>query len=150
MNWFAFELRWRDALLAALLPAGPARSAGPGHWAGQGHAVAQGLPGIGELDLREFWREFAVRAPWTLRVGLRAIVWTLTWLPVCLGLGLRPLHRLSPARQQAFLQRLADSRLYLLRQLPATLKVVAAFGYFADPAVRAAFELAAPNLQGQP
>lgn len=133
MNWFAFELRWRDALLAALLPSATA-----------------GLPGIGQLDLGGFWREFARRAPWTLRVGLRAIVWALTWLPLYRGLDLRPLHRLGPAQRQAFLQRAADSKLFVLRQLLATLKVVAAFGYFADPGVRAAFDSSPPQPRGQP
>ena len=54
MSWTATEVRLRDALLAAILPA-PGRD----------------LPGIDELDLDAFWARFDTSAPAHLRVGLR-------------------------------------------------------------------------------
>lgn len=116
------ERRWRDALLGAMIPGG-------GGW-----------PSVGELDLAPFWTLYAATAPPLVRFGLRAAVLFLTWLPLITRL--RPFHRLPPAARDHFLGRAARSRLYLVRQLVMTVKVVACLAYLRDPRVRALVEAA--------
>lgn len=118
MRWTRTELRWRDALLDALLP-----PAGP-------------LPGVGEIDLTDFWRRFDAAAPRHLALGFRAAV-TLeaAVLPWLLG-HFRTLPRLTPAQRDAVLRR-ADG-LPLFRDLLEVAKVVGCLALFADPAVQAA------------
>jgi hypothetical protein len=127
------ERRWRDALLAAMIPAGDC--AAP--------------PGLGELDTERFWREAQRTAPPLLRFALRLAVWALTWLPLLIVGRARRFGALSPADQDRLLVRVSSSRSYLLRQLVQTLRVMACFAYFRAPEVRRHF---APNdrLDDQP
>jgi hypothetical protein len=116
MRWTRAELRWRDALLAALLPA-------PGP-----------LPGAGDVDLEAFWPHFAAAAPAHLALGFRAAV-TLeaAVLPWLLGY-FRTLPALTPDERDAVLRR-ADA-LPVFRDLLEVAKVVGCLGLFADPAVQ--------------
>ncbi len=118
MRWTRAELRWRDALLEALLP------------------PAGALPGLGDVDLTDFWPRFDAAAPRHLALGFRAAV-TLeaAVLPWLCG-HLRTLPRLTPDELDAVLRR-AD-RLPLFRDLLEVAKVVGCLGLFADPAVQAA------------
>lgn len=112
-----FEARTRDALLEAMIPA-------PG----------DGLPGMSELDHRDFLRRFARSAPWTLRFGFRAATWLVGCVaPVALG------HRTTFPRLDD------DGRDDVLRRtgrLPGgdalllLVKLVACFVYFDDPRVQ--------------
>jgi hypothetical protein len=123
-GWTRLERRWLAALCAALVPAD----------------AAGRLPGLAAVDTARFWTACARAAPPLLRFGLRASVWVLTlWPLVALG---RPalLHRLSPARRDLVLARAAASRSWLVRQMVATVKLLACFAYFADPGVRARLE----------
>lgn len=116
------ERRWRDALLAAMIPG------------------AGDLPPLGELDLAPFWAIVKDTSPPLARFGLRAAVWTLTWLPLFyLGKPL-PFHRLRAGDRDRFLLMAAHSRWYLVRQLAATIKVFACLAYLRDPRVRALVE----------
>lgn len=99
-----------------------------------GQAGPDGLPGLGGLDTDEFWQELDARAPPMLRFGLRASVWTLTWLPAARSL--RPFHRLGPEARERFVQRAARSDSYVIRQAITTLKVMACFAYLRDSSVR--------------
>lgn len=119
--WTRFERRWRDALMAAVLPP----------------AADGSLPGLGDLDLDGFWRELRAAAPPVLRAGLRASVWALALAPLLLGRR-RTFLGLSADERDALLARAAGSRSYLLRQMALTLKTLACFAYFRDPAARAA------------
>lgn len=111
------ENRWRDALLAALLPA-------PGG----------GLPGLGQLDLSTFWPRFEAAAPAHLRLGLRLAVWGAAVLAPLL-LYRRTLPGLSETERDAVLQRAATWP--LLGPLLDLAKVVACMAYFADAGVQA-------------
>src|SRR5262249_46362560 len=65
----AFEARWGDALLDAMIPE-------PGN----------GLPPMARVDRRTFWARFAHAAPWPLRLGLRAATYVIGGLaPFLLG-----------------------------------------------------------------
>lgn len=116
MSWTPLEARWRDALMAGLLPA-------PG----------RGLPGLSALDLTAFWRRFGEVAPVHLRLGLRAATWALGPLPLALGHG-RSLAGLDDVARDAVLSRAAE--LPGLRELVEVAKVVACLAYFSDPGVQ--------------
>ena len=119
--WTDRERRWRDALFAALIPGD----------------LAQGLPPLAELDLAPFWAELDGAAPPLLQLGLRASTLTLTMLPAAI-LGVpRPFPALDAAQQDLFLQRAAQSPIFLVRQMVLTLKTLACMAYLRDPRVRA-------------
>lgn len=126
MRWLSFERRWRDALLAAMLP----------------RLRPDGLPGLAEVDARDFWPRFHAAAPPALRAGLRAAVWLLTFAPLFLAGRPRTFAALAPRDRDRLLRRAARHRSYVLRQAVLALKVVASFAYFEDERVRARFESA--------
>ena len=132
-RWSARERRWRDALMAALIPVGPPNDGRPEQ------DPAGRLPGLAELDTTSFWADLDQAAPPLLRLGLRVAVWALTWMPLVLVGRLCTFPRLSPDAQDQLLSRAAASRWYLLRQLVTLLKALACFAYFREPAVRARF-----------
>ncbi|MCA9534271.1 MAG: hypothetical protein KC593_11350 [Myxococcales bacterium] len=112
------EAQYRDALLAAVLPA-------PGG----------DLPALEDLDLRAFWDEFDVVAPAHVRAGLRAASLTLGLLPRALGYG-RALPELSADEREELIVR--ASAITGMAELVEVAKVVAGLAYFSDPAVQAA------------
>jgi len=116
MPWTPSECRWRDALLAAMVPAG------------QRHG------GVAALDLHEFWSTFARCAPADLRIVWRLSVWLLTWGSL-LRAG-RPFYALPPPRREHLLQAWAQSPSYLVRQMVMLVKTIAAWALLADPATR--------------
>jgi hypothetical protein len=113
------EERWRDALLAAMIP---------------GHAQ---LPPLAEIEVGDFWAVFQGSAAPLLRVGLRTAVLVLTLLgPLLLCGRWRLFPSLSPGDKQWMLERASLSRWYLLRQMTVTVKAVACFLYLRDGGVR--------------
>lgn len=125
--WAAFERRWLDALLAAMIPPSAAR------------------PGLGDLDLAPFHAELGAAAPPLLRLGVRTATWVLTFAPPLLVGRLTLFGGLSPADRDRLLVRAYGSRSFLLRQLALTVKLAASFGYFRDPRARALFPGGAPT-----
>lgn len=120
MPWLGFERRWRDELCAAVVPrVGPA-----------------GLPGLGELDMDEFWSRFSAAAPADVRRSLRLAVWVLTLSPPLLIGGSRTFGHLSSERRGEHLDAAFRHRCWVLRELAGLVKLVACLAYFADPAVR--------------
>lgn len=117
MRCFAFERRWRDALLEAMIPA-------PG----------DGLPALADIDRGRFWPRFEATAPLELQLAVRATAVVLGVLPLGLGYG-AVFIRLDPARRDAVLQR--ASALPGIGAMLEVVKVVACFAYFDDPAVQA-------------
>lgn len=117
MAELAFERRWRDALLDAMIPE-------PGN----------GLPPMAGVDRRCFWPRFSASAPWTVRAGLRLAVWMLGGVaPFLLGYR-RPFSELEPSQRDDVLQRAAvlpGGGQFLL-----VLKLIACFAYFDDPEVQ--------------
>lgn len=118
-GWTATERAWSDALFAALLPA-------------QGR-----LPGLATLDLDAFWARYAEVAPPMLRFGLRASVDLLALSPpFVLGVPHTVLG-LDAAAREALLDQALRSRVFLLRQLATTVKLVGLMAYLRDPVARA-------------
>jgi hypothetical protein len=121
--WTPTERRWRDELLAALVPASPP------------------LPGLGAVALDDFWPAFDAAAAPLLLLGLRAAVFVLAVLAPLILLGRwRLFSSLAPEERDRLLVRAVESRSYLLRQMVTTLKAVACFAYLRDPRVRAAID----------
>ncbi len=93
-----------------------------------------GSPSAGSAANAAFWHTFDRSAPLLLRAGLTIAVFWLTWLPF-LRHG-RPLHRLDPAQQTAFLQGMAQSRFYVHRQLTLVVKLLASLALGTDAGAR--------------
>jgi hypothetical protein len=116
--WTSFEIRWRDAVLGAMLPA------------------SESIPGYGDLDTSGFWERYPTAAPPLLRLGFRTAIWTLAlW---CFAR-----HRSSPGSvtmedREKLLSDAANSRFFLLRQLVLVLKLIATMAAFRDPGLRKA------------
>ena len=119
-GWLDFEMRWLRLLLDATVPDLPERA---------------GLPSV---DLTTFWPQLAQAAPPLLRFGLRATTWIFTWLPLFLPGFYRPFYALTADQRDLFLCRMGATPAFVLRQLAATLKVIASFALFRDPASRRA------------
>ncbi len=117
-NWLAFERRWCQALLEAMIPSGERQ------------------PGIAAVDMAPFWPRFQAAAPPLLRHGLRASVWLLTWLPLIWPGCWRTFGGLNDERRDRFLVAVAGSRFFLLRQVVLAVKLVACLAGFHGPAVR--------------
>lgn len=113
--WTHAEIRWRDDLLNAILPA-------PG----------RGLPALSELDLRAFWLRFDEVAPPHLQLGLRAAAVMLGGLLPRVLAG-RPLAALPEAEQERLLLQIAA--LPGGAQLVDLAKVVAGLAYFSVSAI---------------
>ncbi len=122
--WTKTELRWREALCAAMIPASSQGS----------------LPGSGDIDTEDFWKEYEEAAPGLLRFGLRASVWALTFSPVAYLRTIKRFEQLTDAERDAVLRKMSQSQLYLIRQLPLTIKLMTCFAYLRDDDVRAQVE----------
>ncbi|MFM8412494.1 MAG: hypothetical protein ACKOCT_19750 [Alphaproteobacteria bacterium] len=125
----AFERRWRDDLLDAILPA-------PGG----------ALPAMASVDRRSFWPRFERTAPLHLRAGFRLATAVLGGLaPRMLG------HRGTLAGLDAEARDDVGRRAAhapVLSELVLLAKLVACMAYFDDPAVQTAARGGAPRQPG--
>ncbi len=120
-------------LLAATLPA---HERAPGDRIGLGPSERRRNRGLGELDLREFWRRFDSKAPRALKVGLPAAVLVLSLsVPLLIG-RIATIEQLSDDELDTLLNRANESRSFAIRQMVATLKIVACLAYFNDDGVQ--------------
>ncbi|MFO0587895.1 MAG: hypothetical protein U0441_10165 [Polyangiaceae bacterium] len=123
----ATERAWAEALFASLLGVG-----GP-----------EGLPPFTSVDTDAFFRAFDEAPAPLVRFGLRPMLHTLVFLPVVSGFG-KPFFALSVLERERFLAAAAASPRAFIRQSVVTLKTLACFAYFEDPAVRARFDAGTP------
>ncbi len=107
------ERRWADALFDALL----------------GRPIA---------DRSRFWTTVAAAAPPLPRLGLRAAVHLLTFLPLSQRRFRRPFFALASDEQLDCVEAMAAHGLLTVRQAVSTLKVIACLALFEEPAMRAA------------
>ncbi len=99
-----------------------------------------GIPGLDRLDFGARLDEVR-RGPPMLRLGLYAATVLFVLLPVWTVFTPLPSFWLSPARLELHANRLAGSRIYLLRQIMLLLKTVGGLLWGADPEVRQALGL---------
>ena len=107
MKLRAFEIRWADTIGRALLP--------PGLLGG----VVDGV------DLGEEFRREALEPPWYAALLLRASLW-LTWFAPLWAMGRpRTFGGLDGSARELLLEKLLDSRVYLVRATAMFLKLSA-------------------------
>lgn len=88
------------------------------------------------LAVAAFLDGYLRRVPFEAALGLRVVVWAITWLPLLfVGVPL-PAHMLSPEKRAAYVARWVDSRVYFLREGFYLLKAIALLGWGAQPVVR--------------
>ncbi len=88
-------------------------------------------------EVSAFLDGYLRRVPLQAALGLRAVIWAITWLPVLfVGIPLTA-DRLPPAARARYLERWSSSKLYLLREGFYLLKAIALMGWGAQPSVRA-------------
>jgi hypothetical protein len=87
-------------------------------------------------DVAAFLDAYLRRVPARAALGLRAVVWAITWLPIAfIGVPL-PASSLSTAARARYLERWASSETYLLREGFYLLKAIALMGWGAHESVR--------------
>jgi hypothetical protein len=112
-----FEIRWADAIGRAMLPRG----------------LLGGV--VDAVELGEEIQRECLEPPWYAALLLRASLW-LTWLAPPLALGrLRTFGGLDAAAREALLERLLDSRVYLVRATATFLKLQACMLLLGDARV---------------
>lgn len=88
-------------------------------------------------EIAAFLDDYLRRVPSRAGLGLRAVIWAVTWLPIVfLGVPL-PADALSRPMRLRYVEAWSGSRLYLLREGFYLLKAVALMGWGANLAVRA-------------
>lgn len=115
------ERRWAEALFAAIL--GPVED--------------HGLPAFAPIDHDGFYRALATAPGPLFGPGLRAMVLALTFAPVVDPRFRRPFYALDAEARLRCIAALASHRTHVVRQMVATLKILACFAYYEDPRVRA-------------
>ena len=121
MQLLSFEKRWLLRICDAVLPA-------------DGHPTlaigARDVPLGGLVD--DLYRS----APTHFLLGLRLATWVVTCLGPALTGRLRTFGGLSSDDRAAVLAELAESRIYVLREIPMLLKMVACLGWGGVPEVQ--------------
>ena len=88
-------------------------------------------------EIAAFLDRYLRRVPFRAALGLRAVVWGITWMPIAfIGVPL-PADALSPATRARYVERWAHSKSYFLREGFYLLKAIALMGWGAQDAVRA-------------
>ena len=88
------------------------------------------------LAVAAFLDRYLRRVPFQAALGLRVVMWAITWLPLFfVGVPL-PADRLSTETRLRYLERWAHARIYFLREGFYLLKAIALMGWGAQPAVR--------------
>jgi hypothetical protein len=87
-------------------------------------------------EIAAFLDRYLRRVPFRAALGLRAVVWGITWMPfVFVGVPL-PADALSPATRARYLERWTHSKSYFLREGFYLLKAIALMGWGAQDSVR--------------
>lgn len=89
------------------------------------------------VAIARFLDAYLGRVPFQAAIGLRLVIWAVTWLPVVfVGIPL-PANRLSPRTRRRYLERWGSSHAYLIREGFYLLKAIALMGWGGHPDVRA-------------
>src|SRR5690554_2929723 len=120
MRLFSFEIRWMERWFRSILPL-------------EGDTY---LPGAESLPIDAFIRDFFSHTPVGSAIGVR-LASNLVTVLFFLRYGRRPFRQSRDVRN-AWLQRLGDSRVYILRELPMLLKLTAFMAWDAQHSVHRA------------
>jgi hypothetical protein len=87
-------------------------------------------------EIAAFLDRYLRRVPLRAALGLRVVVWGVTWLPIAfVGVPL-PASALTPETRSRYLEAWAHSKTYLLREGFYLLKAIALMGWGAQDSVR--------------
>jgi hypothetical protein len=93
-------------------------------------------PDVG-VAIARFLDAYLGRVPFQAAIGLRVVIWAVTWLPVVfVGIPVSA-NRLSRETRLRYLERWSSSHAYLLREGFYLLKAIALMGWGGHPDVRA-------------
>jgi hypothetical protein len=88
------------------------------------------------IGIAAFLDGYLRRVPLRAALGLRVVVWGITWLPLAfVGVPL-PASRLTPQTRARYIERWAHSKSYFLREGFYLLKAIALMGWGAQDSVR--------------
>lgn len=88
------------------------------------------------LEVARFLDGYLRRVPFQAAIGLRLVIWAVTWLPLFfVGVPL-PVDRLSSEARLRLVDRWSHARIYFLREGFYLLKAIALMGWGADARVR--------------
>ena len=88
------------------------------------------------MGIAAFLDGYLRRVPLRAALGLRVVVWGITWLPLAfVGVPL-PASRLTPQTRARYIERWAHSKSYFLREGFYLLKAIALMGWGAQDSVR--------------
>jgi hypothetical protein len=100
-------------------------------------ADALGEPLDVGVAIARFLDAYLGRVPFQAAIGLRAVIWAVTWLPLFfVGIPVSA-NRLSRQTRLRYLERWGSSHVYLLREGFYLLKAIALMGWAGHPDVRA-------------
>ena len=95
-----------------------------------------GEPPAVASEIAAFLDRYLRRVPARAALGLRAVIWGVTWLPIVfVGVPL-PASALSPETRARYIAGWAHSKIYLVREGFFLLKAIALMGWGAQGAVR--------------
>ncbi|MEW5741842.1 MAG: hypothetical protein AB1938_23205 [Myxococcota bacterium] len=109
----SFERAWAELLFDAILPVEPSAA-----------------------RRADFWRLLEGRTPPYFTPGLRVMVHTLTFVPLTLAGFRKPFFALSADARVSCVERLSRDSRQSVRQMLSTMKLLACFAAFEDPALR--------------
>ena len=104
-------------------------------------ATMLGEPDELAADVAAFFGDYLKRVPLLAAIGLRLMIWALTWLPIVFVGRPLPVSALSVETRERYLARWVSSRSYYVREGFFLVKMVALLGWGAHPTVRARFAM---------
>ncbi len=115
------ERRWAEALFSAVL----------------GPVEEHGLPAFEAVDKAAFYRAIETATGPQFLPGLRGMLYAANFAPLLDPRFGKPFSSLDRAAQLRFVEAMAGQTGFVTRQILSTLKILATFAYYEDPAVRA-------------
>ena len=124
------ERRWGESLFEAILPG------------------SQNFVPLATLNKDRFWQCLEQAPADSFGLGLRAMVYTLNFMPLA-EYG-RPFYSLSDSQKENFLLKLSEDERYPVRQMLVTMKTLACFAYFDQDEIRNHFTHQPSSSRGLP
>lgn len=134
MRLWSFEKRWMGDILDTMLPSAPS------------DIVPTADPDSARVSA--FFDSFMDRAPFDAGLGVRAAIWVITFGTIFWRLKLRMFGQLPREQRTEFLDTLAQSDIYLLREIPTLVKTIGCFALFSGEDTHAV--LGAQTPSGEP